>query len=113
MNGNSTFIFFVFFVIGVFLLNNHSISGKTIDVSHRFCVDSDNGLKPYMAGYVKSDIGTFNDRCEDNLQRIREYHCGKGIDGRNYRVISNMVNCGEGYICSRDVVDNADACVES
>ncbi len=114
MEDRTLLIFFAFFVIGVFLLSDFNISGKaTVDVSHRFCSDSDNGIKPYTPGYVKSDIGTFNDRCFDNLNQIREYSCEEGAHGGRYQVGSRVVNCGSGYRCVRDVAKNADACMRS
>ena len=114
MNDKSLFLFFILFVFAIYLFNNNiGISGNVVDVSHRFCSDTDGGIRPYTPGYIKSDIGTFNDRCVDNLHQIREYYCDEGHYGGVYRVSSNILSCGSGYVCVRDVLQNADACVKS
>ena len=114
MHNNSFFVFFILFVFAIFLLHYETnISGDVVDVSRRFCTDSDQGIRPYTPGYIKSDIGTFNDRCQDNLHQIREYYCTEGHYGGFYQVSSTVVSCGCGYTCVRDVVKIADACVKS
>jgi len=116
MEDKNLLISFVFFVFVIFIINNSNISGSVvenkIDVSHRFCIDDDNGLKPYTPGYVRSDIGSFNDKCIDNLHQVREYFCTDGPHGGKYKVLSRVINCGDGYKCVRDVKNNADACVK-
>ena len=114
MNDRVFFISFLFFVFFVYFIHHvPSLSGKVIDVSSRFCRDSDDGLRPYTVGYIKSDIGTFNDRCVDNLHQIREYYCDEGHYGGRYLVSSTIVACGPGYACVRDVFQHADSCVKS
>ena len=104
-------ILFVFFIFSVFLVNNSNISGKaSLNIDYGFCSDNDHGIKPFTPGYVKSDIGTFNDRCSDNSHQIREYYCN---NERQSQVTSKVINCGSGYMCRRDVLDNADACMKS
>ena len=112
-------IFLIFFVFVIFLFNNLNISGNVVDVNrnivvgdHRFCLDSDNGIKPYTPGYVQSDIGTFNDICFDNLRQIREYYCDKGRFFGNYKVSSKVVSCGTGFKCVRNSLMNADSCMK-
>lgn len=106
-------ISFVFFLFVVFLINNFNISGRVYDVSDRYCVDSDKGISAFTPGYVESDIGTFYDRCQDNLNQIREYSCKEGRFGGRYQVASKVVNCGSGYRCFRNVVGAADSCLSS
>lgn len=97
---------FVLYLLGNYL----GINGEV--VSHRFCTDSDDGKNIYMPGHVVSDIGEFRDRCNTGSKTVREYYCGKGLDGRNYKVMSNFIECGYGYYCERDVVGQDDACVK-
>ncbi len=76
----------------------------------RYCYDSDDGISPYVAGRVVSDIGSFNDRCYDNLHQVREYFCVEGRLGGVYKVESRVVQC-ENALCERDIVGKMDACV--
>ena len=114
MKDKTILISFVFFVFVIFLLNNFNISGQVYDVSNRYCSDSDDGKKPFTAGYVDSDIGTFYDKCQDNLNQVREYYCEKDsrfLEMGNYKPRSRVVNCGQGAVCVRNL-DDADACVQ-
>ena len=113
MRERSILIIGFVFILFVFFANTYSLSGKAVSVNHRYCVDSDNGIKPYSAGYVESDIGNFYDWCFGNLNEIREYYCTEGRYGGKYQVSSKVVRCGEGFICVRDISGKADACVRS
>ena len=117
MDDKDLLVLFIFFVFVVFVMNSFSISGNVvdgeIDVSERFCVDSDKGIRPYTAGIVYSDVGNFNDKCRDNLRQIREYYCTEGPHGGNYKVLSRIVDCGEGFRCVKDYKGKADVCLKS
>ena len=113
MRERAILIFGFSFILFVFFVNTYSISGNVVDASHRYCSDSDDGIKPYIPGFVSSDIGNFYDRCFGNLNEIREYSCGEGRYGGKYQVESKVVRCGEGFTCVRDISGKADACVMS
>ena len=113
MKERSILIIGLVFILFVFFVNTYSISGNVVDASHRYCSDSDKGIKPYSAGFASSDIGNFYDRCFSNLNEIREYYCTEGRYGGNYQVESKVIRCGEGFNCVRDVSGKADACVKS
>ena len=110
---NARFILFFIFIFFVFVANNLGITGKqTFDVGKRFCSDSDDGISVYTPGFVESDVGTFYDRCFDNLRQIREYFCTEGRFGGQYQVESRVASCGIGYECKRDAIGNSDVCVK-
>ena len=111
MKNNAILIVFIFFIFGIFLYNDYfNIAGKVPE--GRYCYDNDGGVMIYTAGKVSSDIGTFYDKCYDNLKQIREYYCGKGRYGGAYKVESKVRNCGIGYVCIRDILLDADACMQ-
>jgi len=111
MKDNGVLIGFIFLIFGIFLYNSYfNVGGRVAE--GRYCYDNDDGIMIYTAGKVISDIGTFYDKCYDNLKQIREYYCGQGRYGGEYQVESKVTNCGIGYVCVRDVLEDADACMQ-
>jgi len=111
----NTKIILILFIGFIFFVNHFSLTGQVPQVTSegRWCNDFDSGFSPYEPGYVESDIGTFYDRCFDNLRQIREYYCTEGRFGGNYQVESRVMSCGIGYECRRDIYGKADACQRS
>lgn len=114
---DKTFLIITVFILFIIFLVGNSL-GLTGEVSYiKYCADSDNGLTPYTPGMVASHIGNFNDRCLESAitgskKSIREYFCVEGRFGGIYKVDSRIVECGPGYICSKDVLDEADSCIK-
>ncbi|MFH1592460.1 MAG: hypothetical protein ABIB47_03785 [Candidatus Woesearchaeota archaeon] len=110
MKDKNFVIGFIFFIFVIFLFNSYfGVTGK--QVGGRYCEDSDNGIMIYTAGRVFSDIGTFNDRCFENLNEIREYYCTEGRYGGEYQVENRVSSCGVGYRCVKDISGDSDACM--
>src|SRR3989344_3522239 len=104
-------IFLILFISFVFII---FISIAYVDIAGdvpygRSCSDSDNGIFPNQPGGIVSDIGSFYDRCYDNLREIREYFCTKGRYGGIYKVDSKVVRCDVGFQCERDVQGKMDS----
>ena len=110
MKDRSVIIIVIVAIFFLYILGNYLGINAEI-VRTRFCDDSDDGKNIYMPGHVVSDIGTFRDRCNTGLKSVREYYCGEILNAGEDRVLSNILPCGNGYHCERDVIGQDDACV--
>jgi hypothetical protein len=68
------------------------LSGRCVESD---CSDTDGGLNIYKKGVAEDAADSYEDYCL-NSHVMREYFC-YGDDAR-----SDLVDCGEGYICNED-----------
>ncbi|MEM4663157.1 MAG: hypothetical protein QXM75_03995 [Candidatus Diapherotrites archaeon] len=62
------------------------------------CQDSDNGLKPEVAGRVTKEGFVVYDECIDG-DTVKEYYCGTDTVTGSSLILSKSVDCDQGKVC--------------